>query len=256
MVNMYEKGTVRVEKSDGIATMYFDNPPVNAIELKVLDDLDQALSYLEADEAVRAVVFTGTGDCLSAGLDLKVIPGYNPAEQRQLVEAVNSVVLRIFSLPVPTVVAANGHAIAGGFIILMAFDYRVCTSSPCQLGVTESRLGIPFPIATLEVVRSGLAPQVSRRLMLTGITIGPEEALAGGVVDELQPPELVLPRAQEMASYLAGLPHGGYAKIKRQLREETITLIEEVIAAGDPLLKTWIDAEAAAASIEHLADEP
>ena len=251
---MFEKGTVRIEQSDGIATMYFDNPPVNAIELNALGDMDEAMSYLEADKDVRAVVFTGTGDCLSAGLDLKVVPRYSPAEQRRLIEAVNSVVLRIFSLPLPTVVAANGHAIAGGFIILMCFDYRVCTSSPCQLGVTESRLGIPFPIATLEVVRSGLAPHVSRRLMLTGITVGPEEALAGGIVDELQPPDMVLPRAKEMAAHLAGLPQDGYAKIKRQLRNEIITHVEEVIAAGDPLLKTWIDAEAAAASIDHLAD--
>ena len=253
---MFEKGTVRIEGSDGIATIYFNNPPVNAIELDVLGDIDEALSYLEADNDLRAVVFTGKGDCLSAGLDLKVVPQYSPAQQRELIETVNRVVLRIFSFPLPTVVAANGHAIAGGFIILMAFDYRVCTSSPCQFGLTESRLGIPFPIAALEVVKSGLAPHVTRRLMLTGITIGPEEAHAGGVVDELQPPERVLPRAQEMAAYFATLPQDGYAKIKRQVRKGTITLIEEVIAAGDPLLKTWIDAEAAAASIDHLTDEP
>ena len=253
---MFEKRTIRVEESDGVATMCFNNPPVNAIERDVLGDIDDALSYLEADKGVRAIVFTGTGDCLSAGMDLKVIPGYNPAEQRKLIETVNSIVLRIFSFPRPTVVAVNGHAIAGGFIVLMAFDYRVCTSSPCKLGPTESRLGLSFPIAPLEVIKSGLAPHVLRKLMLTGITIGPEEALAGGVVDELQPPELVLPRAQEMAAYLAGLPNGGYPKIKRQIHEETITLIEEVMAAGDPLLKTFIDVEEAAASIEHPAHEP
>jgi len=253
---MFEKGTIRIEESDGVATMYFDNPPVNSIELNVLGDIDDALSYLEADKRVRAIVFTGTGDCLSAGLDLKVIPGYDPAEQRKLIETVNRIVLRIFSLPSPTVVAVNGHAIAGGFIVLMAFDYRVCTSSPCQLGPTESRLGLSFPIAPLEVIKSGLAPHVLRKLMLTGITISPEEALAGGVVDELQPPELVLPRAQEMAAHLAGLPQDGYPKIKRQIHEETITFIEEIIAAGDPLLETFIDVEAAVASIEHLAEEP
>jgi enoyl-CoA hydratase len=235
--------------------MYFNNPPVNAIELDVLGDMDEALSYLKADKDVRAVVFTGTGDSLSAGLDLKVVPQYSPAKQRELIESTNRVVRRIFSIPMPAVLAINGHAIAGGFIMLMCFDYRVCTSSPCQLGVTESRLGIPFPIAALEVISSGLAPHVTRKLMLTGITIGPEEALAGGVVDELQPPDLVLPRAQEMAAYLASLPQDGYAKIKRQLRNETIALIEEVMAAGDPLLKTWIDAEAAAASLGRLADE-
>jgi enoyl-CoA hydratase len=252
---MFEKGTVRIEKSDGVATMYFDNPPVNAIELGVLGDMDEAVSYLEAEKDVRAVVFASAGDCLSAGLDLEVVPGYSPAEQRELIESINRVVHRIFSIPMPTVLAINGHAIAGGFIILMCFDYRVCTNTPCQLGVTESRLGISFPVAALKVISSGLAPHVSRRLMLTGITIGPEEALADGIVDELQPPDLVLPRAQEMAAYLAGLPQDGYAKIKRQLRNETITLIEEVMAAGDPLLKTWIDAEAAAASLDRLAGE-
>jgi enoyl-CoA hydratase len=122
-----------------------------------------------------------------------------------------------------------------------------------RLGLTELRAGIPYPAAAIAVVRAELPAATARRLVLGAGLIGPEEALALGVVDELQPPDELLPRALEVASALAQLPRSTYTVVKRQLRGPAIDALERVLSggAGDPVLGTWIgeDTRAAAASL-------
>lgn len=245
--------TVRIEKTDGIGIVTLDKPPVNAIDLKLVQDADRSFRGLLEDDGIGAVVITGGGKCFCAGLDLKTIPFYSSAEQRQMVEELNRIVALLYALPLPTVAAINGHAIAGGFILAISCDYRVGPSIPCRIGITESRVGIPFPISAMEVLCAELSPAAARRMTLMGRNTTPENALADGVLDELQPVEAVLPRALEMARELASIPSKAYGTIKHQLRGQAIARIEEAIRTGsDPLLKMWISEEAKSSSTRFL----
>ena len=116
---------VRLERRGEIGLLWLDRPPVNAIDLSVLRQADDRLAELEQGTDVGAVVFTGAGRCLSAGLDLKAVPRYSPAEQRETILTLNRVVTRLYRLPIPTVAAVNGHAIAGGLVLVLACDYRI-----------------------------------------------------------------------------------------------------------------------------------
>jgi enoyl-CoA hydratase/carnithine racemase len=83
--------------------------------------------------------------------------------------------------------------------------------------------------------------------------VGPEQALAQGVLDEIRPAQEVLSRAIEVARDFTGLPKEAYTRIKRQLRGEAIARMEEVIRTGsDPLLQTWITEEGRLASARQL----
>src|SRR5258706_10616297 len=104
---------VRVEREGGLATIFLDRPPVNAIELELRRRADAILAELENDSSIGAVVLTGAGACFSAGLALKLVPRYSADEQRATMEAINRTVARLYALPLPTVAAVNGHAIAG-----------------------------------------------------------------------------------------------------------------------------------------------
>jgi enoyl-CoA hydratase len=248
-----EERTASIEISGGIAIVLLDKPPVNAFDLRLVRDAEECLKGVEKDPNIRAVVIAGKGKCFSAGLDLKTVPFYTPAKQRKMVEDLNRTVAWLYGFSLPTVAAVNGHAIAGGFILAIACDYRVGTIASCRLGVTETRVGIPFPVSTMEVLRAELAPAVARSMTLAGRTIGPEYALANGVLDELRPTEEVLTRAKEVALEFAALPRKGYAKIKRQLRGETLARMEEALRTGsDPLLDMLVTEEGRAASTEHL----
>jgi enoyl-CoA hydratase len=202
------------------------------------------------------VVVTGMGQAFSAGLDLKVVPTYGPEEQRAMITAANRFLTRLYSLPRPTIAAVNGHAIAGGFVVVIACDYRIGTARPCKIGLTEARAGIPFPAAAMAILRAELSPPVARVLTLVARNVGPDAARAQGVLDELEPPDRVLSRAMEVARDMARIPAEAYVRIKEQLRGEVTARLQDLIArGGDPMFASWIGSDAPAAAAAVLRKE-
>jgi len=200
-----------------------------------------------------AVVITGREGFFSAGVDLKVAPTLDASGQRELVDGINRLFAGWYSFPRPLVCAVNGHAIAGGMILALCGDYRVgCNEG--NLGLTELRAGIPYPACAMAVVKAELSAAAARRLVLRAELISPPEALAMGALDELH--DDPLPRALEVASEMAQLPRSAYPIVKKQLRRETIELLDAVVAGdSDPVASGWLSAEAGAASAAILARE-
>src|SRR5262245_4444640 len=245
---------LRLTRNEGFAVLRFDRPPANAIELGCLREMEAVLGELERDAGVRALVLTGTGSCFSAGLDLKVVPGYGPAEQRETVLAIDRSLARLYGLPMPTVAALNGHAIAGGLVFALACDQRIGVRGAHRIGLTEARAGTPFPAVAMAVVQAELAPAAARRLVLAARNYGSEQALADGVLDELVAPEALLERAQAVARELAAAPREAYARIKQQLRAETLAELRRIAETGDDrLADSWLGAGTRAASAALLA---
>jgi enoyl-CoA hydratase/carnithine racemase len=248
---------VAIERRGHVAVLRFDRPPVNALDLAAARVLAGAFAEATADDETRAIVITGTGDCFCAGLDLKAVPAYGAADLRAMVGEVNAMIARLYGCPKPTVAAVNGHAIAGGLVLALACDRRIGRRRGYRMGLTEARVGIPFPFGPLTVVRSELDPSVARSLMLLGRNLDdPQDAVRAGILDELAPRRRLLDRAVEVAEDLASMPHEGYARIKRQLRGEAVARIEDAVARGtDPLLEEWLTGETAAASRAVLTRE-
>ncbi len=243
-----------VDREGEVAIVRFDRPPANAIDISTATEFSDYLDELEGDEATGAIVITGTGSFFSAGLDLKVVPTYSQEQQAEMIMSLNELVGRLYGCAIPTVAAVNGHSIAGGLVLTLACDYRVGTEADCKLGLTEARVGIPYPMGPMAVVQGELAPSAVRSVVLMARNFGPQAALEKGILDELQPADRVLERALEVARDLASIPRSAYARIKRQVRGATIARIEEAVAnRSDPLLESWVTSEAVEASAEVLA---
>lgn len=239
---------VHTERRGAVAIVRLDRPPVNAVELEIGKQAEQAVDAVVAS-APGAIVLTGAGSCFSAGLDLKLVPRYSPVEQRELITVANRLLHKLYACPLPLVAAVNGHAIAAGFVLALTGDYRVGTASPCKLGLTEARAGIPFPAAAMAIVQAELTPAAARLLTLVARNIDAARAMALGVLDELQPDDAVLRRALEVAEDLATIPRDAYARIKRQLRAQTISRIDALVAGGtDPMLSAWLGPDTATAA--------
>jgi enoyl-CoA hydratase len=235
---------VNVDYQDRIAILRLNRPPVNAVNVDLLRAAATALRDIAARDDLTALIVTGAGRAFCAGLDLRDVPSYTPVGQQEMVLGINRMVATLYALPIPTVAAVNGHAIAGGLVIALSCDYRVGTTAPCQIGLTEARAGIPFPEGAMAVVKAELSPAVARRRTLVAVNSSSREALADGILDELQPPDRVMPRALEIARDLATIPRVAYGQIKRQLRAEMLAAIEAGVAAGtDPLLDAWLSAD-------------
>lgn len=229
-------GEVRRETADaGVVVVTLDRPPVNALETRFGHELAAVLER-EAREA-RAIVLTGAGRAFSAGVDTKAAATLDREGQRAGVEGINRLAMLLFGLDVPVVAAVNGHALGGGLVLPLACDVVIATRAECKLGLTEVVAGVPFPAAPLAVCRYRLSPPVYNNLCLTGRVIGPAEALALGVVDELAEPAQLVPRACEVAATLAGYP--AYARVKDQVRAAARADMEQAVAR-DPLLSDWL----------------
>ena len=207
---------IAVEAVDGITVVRIQRPPANALEPGLLAAGADVVAELRA-ERPSAVVITGSGDFFSGGIDLKLAPTLSPQEQRGMVAGINRLFWEWYGFPGPVVAAVNGHAVAGGMILALCADHRVGSRAGAY-GLTEVRVGAPYPVAALVVVRAELAPGPTRRLVLGGELVDAGAALDLGLLDELTDPADVLDRALAVARGLAALPAATYETVKAQLR--------------------------------------
>lgn len=245
--------SIHIETAGEIAVLRMDRPPANAIDLALANEFESSLAAIENNDEIHALIITGAGSCFSAGLDLKVVPTYDQGQQQEMVMQVNRLFGRLYGLPLPTIAAVNGHAIAGGVILTLACDYRIGAEGSYKLGLAEMRVGVPFPVAAMAIVQSELSKPVARTMVLTARNSSPQGGLSSGVLDELQPPDRLLARAMEVAEEMAALPRAAYRRIKRQLRAAALERIDDVINnRNEPMLDSWLSAETRAASAEAL----
>jgi enoyl-CoA hydratase/carnithine racemase len=230
---------LRVEERSGTAILTIDRPPANALDPGLLAEGARVLDELRA-ASPDAVVITGTGRFFSGGVDLDVAPGLSPVEQRAMVEGINRLFTGWYGFPRPVVAAVNGHAVAGGMILALCADLRV-VGPQGKFGVTEIKVGIPYPVAAMAVVKAEIAPPAQRRWVLTGELVDAAAAVAAGAFDELVPQDAVLDRALEVAAELAANPRAAYETVKRQLRGDVLDELDRVLAEGsDPMLDAWV----------------
>jgi len=235
---------VTVEPRGNVAVVRIDRPPANAMNPALLEEVIGVREELEAD----AVVLTGRDGFFSAGLDLNLVPTLDPAGQAEMIMAINRMVAAWYGFDRPVIGAVNGHAIAGGIVLAMCADYRV-GSTQGKLGLTEARVGVPYPANALAVVTAELSPPAARYLVLRAHLVDPPEALALGLVDELAEPAEVLERALAMAAELGDMPSDAYATVKRQLRGPALAAMRQVVESGtDPLAQGWLSAETGSAA--------
>jgi enoyl-CoA hydratase len=228
---------VTLERSGEIAVVKLDRPPANAMTVELLDELVATLRSLERDPP-PALVLSGREGFFSAGVDLKAVPGYGPDEQRRMVEGINEMALTAYALPCPVIGSITGHAIAGGLVLALCTDLRVASTSG-SYGLTEIKVGVPYPQAAIGVVAAELAAHAARLLALGNALMRAEDCVRLGVFDEALAPDAVLPRAIELANTLAGFPAQTYARTKHELRAATIERLRKA-AAADPLLADWV----------------
>jgi enoyl-CoA hydratase len=225
------------EHEGGAAVLTVDRPPANAMDLALLREIVEAVEQVAGDPP-RALVLAGRPGCFSAGADLKAVPGYGPEEQRQMVVGINAMALGVYGLPCPVVAAITGHAIAGGLVLALCADLRVASSAG-RYGLTEVKVGVPYPQAAIGVVAAELPPHAARVLALGNELVDAAECLRLGVFDEVLAPDDVPARALQLAGGLATLPPEAYAVTKRELRGATTARLREA-AAKDPLLERWV----------------
>jgi enoyl-CoA hydratase len=155
----------------------------------------------------------------SAGVDLKRLAASGPDYPGALIPALVDCFARLFYHPRPVVAAVNGHAIAGGCVLACAADRRIAARGGARLGVTELRVGVPFPAIALEIMRAVVPPRHLAEMVYGGGTVSVDEALDRGLLDSVVEPASLLDAALAEAEALAAIPAESFALTKAQLRQ-------------------------------------
>jgi enoyl-CoA hydratase len=192
-----------VERDDGRVRVLTLNRPAarNALDAATRTELIQCLQEAENDAGVGAIVLTGAGTAFAAGADLRELLARSTPEQLAFLQPPH-VYSIVEGLRKPVVAALNGHALGAGLELATACDLRVCSAS-AKLGQPEINLALlPGGGGTQRLVRL-VGHGAATRLVLTGDAVDAADALRIGLVDEVVPAEVVLPRAVELATAMA-----------------------------------------------------
>jgi len=223
---------------DSIVTLTLNHGKAAALDVELMQALDREI---DATEGAGAVILTGTGSIFCAGVDLFRLTNEGVPYVREFFPMLRDVIRKLFALPRPVVVAANGHAIAGGCILICCGDARLMADGNGRIGVAELLVGVPFPAVALETVRFA-APARAQQLVYTGVTVPAREAVGYGLLDEVVDPAALLERAHEVARQLAAIPPETFRLTKHHLRAPALERMSSLGESNDGrALAVWSD---------------
>ena len=230
---------IRRDDHDGIAVLRIEHGKANVLDLELCNAIVE--SFDDAGEA-RAVVLTGAGRIFSAGVDLFRVVEEGRSYVEAFLPAMCRTFERVFAHPAPVVAAANGHAIAGGCLLVAAADQRLMAEGSARIGIPELQVGVPFPPVALEIMRFSTPPQHFQTVVYRAETYEPPAALALGLLDEIVDPGALLDRALAVAGRLASVRAETFAITKREVRRPVMERVRALDRDTAPEVRDrWLD---------------
>jgi methylglutaconyl-CoA hydratase len=208
---------VNAQIEGGIATLTLNRPDArNALSLELIEALDEAISQIEANAAVRAVILAGEGKAFCAGMDLRGVLD-DPVKMGHMLRTLSQAMRRIRRLAVPTIARVQGAAVGGGCGLMVVTDFAL-THPEAKVGYPEVDLGVcPAVVAPWLVKKIGAGR--ARAMLLAGGTMSGREGYEAGLATHLVEREQLEGAAIDLARALAkGGPHA-MAVTKRWLNE-------------------------------------
>ena len=170
---------VLLEKKGHIAVATINRPKaLNALNSQVLEDIDQLVEQVKADDEIRALVITGSG------------------------EKAFVAIRKLETLPVPTIAAVNGFALGGGCELSMSCDIRICADT-AVFGQPEAGLGITPGFGGTQRLARLVGLGMAKQLIYTAKNIKADEALRIGLVNAVYPLAELMPAAEKLAETIA-----------------------------------------------------
>ena len=174
----------------------------NAFDEEQFENYKTAIQYCQDNKRIRVIILTANGTSFSTGVDVKSAGGKDISAAKKL-ESLLADIVRILLNGKPVIAAINGRALGGGFEIPLFCDYRVAINQG-HYQMPEILVNIfPGTGCITQMVRT-IGPLLTKKLLMWGDKITPEQALNMGLIDELvSTKEDLMTRAIERAKFLA-----------------------------------------------------
>ena len=196
--------TLIVERSDRIATITLDRPPMNPISTQLIDEMHSVLDDIENDIEMRAVILTGAGEkAFCAGADIAEFgQAFSEGSVKDLVMTRHRMFTRIERFPKPVIAAINGYALGGGCELAMSCHLRLM-ADVATVGQPEINLGIIPGYGGTQRLPRLVGRTNAYELLFLGDRIPAERALEIGLVNKVSSADSLLDDARELAGRLA-----------------------------------------------------
>ncbi len=207
---------IRFDLQDDIATITMDDGKANAFGFAMMEAVSQA--FARAASEANSVVLTGRPGLLCAGFDLKLMKT-EPERVSEMVATGAQLLAQILTHPQPVVIAASGHAMAAGGLLMLTGDHRIGSAGDFKFGLNETAIGMVMPDFGVELARYCLGEHNLTDAVLGARLYNPQEAISVGYLDEVSSSEALLETAYARAAALQSLDLRAYAGSKRKLRQ-------------------------------------
>jgi enoyl-CoA hydratase len=185
---------------------------LNALSFAILEEIASAFDRVTTMD-VRALIITGAGTkAFCAGADIKELRGRDLAAQRRQAERGQAIFGKLDTLPVASIAVINGYAFGGGLELALASTFRLATRN-AKVGLPEIKLGLIPGYGGTQRLPRVVGEARALEMIMTGRTVGAEEALSMGLVNRLvegDPVEAGIAFAREFSGY--SLPALGFAR--------------------------------------------
>lgn len=192
--------TLLYEKRDGIGRVTVNRPEkLNALNRKVIGELDSCFHGIGADDEIRVVILTGTGEkAFVAGADINELAVQTPVEGKETSVRGQKVLNLIENLGKPVIAAVNGYALGGGCELAMACTLRIASEN-ARFGQPEVKLGIIPGYAGTQRLPRLVGKGRALEMILTGEPISAQEACGIGLVNQVVPQKDLISTTETLA---------------------------------------------------------
>ena len=187
---------------DGVGLITLNRPKaLNALNSELLDELVGVLEAWDADDAVRAIVLTGSERAFAAGADIREMA---PRSYMEMFKAnfFAAAADRIAAVRKPIIAAVAGYALGGGCELAMLCDFIIAADT-AKFGQPEINLGVMPGIGGTQRLTRLVGKSKAMEMCLTGRNMGAEEAERAGLVSRVVPAGDLLHEATEAARKIA-----------------------------------------------------
>jgi 2-(1,2-epoxy-1,2-dihydrophenyl)acetyl-CoA isomerase len=221
--------TVAVEGAVGVVTLR-----APALTRAAKEQLLAGLRRLAGDDAVRAVLLTGSGRVFCAGQDLGEHAAALDADPASAFETLelhyHPVVLALTGMPKPVVAAINGTCAGAGISLALACDIRVCADT-AKFATAFTGIGLTFDSGLSATLTRAVGSARASELILLAEPFTAQQALDWGLVGRLAEPGQVLAEARALADRLAAGPTLAYAEAKKAIAAAALPALPDVLVA-------------------------
>jgi enoyl-CoA hydratase len=202
-----ENFTTEVDNHVGI--LRIDRPPANAHDIDMILELQQAVEAIRFDDTVRVAVLGSENEqFFSTGYDIEALQEESGRHIGKASQTSKEVIMKMRTTDTIFIAMVNGHCMGGGLEFALACDLRfIGDDGEYNIGVPEVELGLIPGEAGTQLLPRYVGRSKALKMMTTGETLGPQEAVDAGLFDEIHPPEEVEDAALDFAGTLVEKPN-------------------------------------------------